>query len=398
MTKVPSIIRKLIFPDLLESEYTIRNVAKVTTIRIETCSILDVFKHQYTGEAHLTISLSLKYSTAWAGQGHEVAWAQTSLLPPAHSAHADAGLPRESSDKTFVTSTPTTLTVSGGTFSFIFDTTRGALVEWHSNGQALIETDPDHHVGIIPSCWRPATDNDVSNSLPYWKRFGVDSLTSNLRSMSVDKSQGHFVIIKTKLFLTPPVLAWGWNCKIDYRIHDSGTLRVVVSMSPTGAPPTHVPRLGLNLRLNKALSQARWLGLGPGESYPDKKNAQRKGIWEVDSIAELHTSYDVPQENGNRMGTRWLTLTGSQWQGRGIRASQPGNTDQDGFSFAASRYSDENIQEALHPPDLVEEDATLLRLDAKVAGVGTGACGPRVNEADMVKCQPYHFDFLLESI
>ncbi|KAK4503341.1 hypothetical protein PRZ48_004256 [Zasmidium cellare] len=352
----------------------------------------DILKWHHNGEAYLTISLKLKHSTSWAESGHEIAWIQIPLLPTSDSASTKL---RKAQTEPDVTSTPTKLTIKGDAFEFVFDSARGTLVEWQSNDQAIIEKDGG---GLIPSSWRPSTDNDTSNALPYWQRFGVDSLTSNLRSFAVEKSDHGNVIVKTKLFLSPPVLAWGWNCDVDYHISACGSLRVATSMTQTGSQPKYVPRIGLNLRLNKALNQARWLGLGPGESYPDKKAAQRVGIWEVDDVAKLHTPYDVPQENGNRMGTKWLRLTGSHRAGRGIRASQPKESDDEGFSFAVSRYTDESIQAAKHPPDLVEEDATLLRLDANVAGVGTAACGPGVNEADQVKCQPYQFEFLLETV
>lgn len=365
--------------------------------KVEVAIPGDVTQGQCGGEVYLTVSLKLKHSTSWAAQDHEVAWAQARLSQQLYSPSQEPHSSTQTYKKMSLASSPTRLTVSGVGFTFSFDTTRGALVEWQANGQCLIQAKNDHAFGIVPGCWRPATDNDCSNTLPYWQRFGVDALTTNLRSISVDESQDRYITITTRLFLTPPVLAWGWNCEVEYQIHDSGKLRVATAMSPTGSHPTHVPRIGFNLRLSQDLCQARWLGLGPGESYPDKKSAQRMGIWETRSINELHTPYDVPQENGNRMNTRWLTLTGRQ--GRGIRASMAENTDcGDGFCFAATRYSDETVQEAQHPPDLVEENAVLLRLDAKVAGVGTGACGPGVNEADQVKCRPYNFSFMLESV
>lgn len=358
----------------------------------------EILKRHHTREAYLTISLQLKYSTDWAESGHEIAWKQIRLPPTSQAPLTASRSLRKEQNEIKVISTPAKVAIKGDNFVFVFDPTRGALIEWHCNDQAILDHTGGHSSGLMPSSWRPSTDNDASNTLPYWQRFGVDSLTSNLRYFAVERSDNADVIVKTKLFLSPPVLAWGWDCDVEYRINTSGSLHILTSLTPTGSQPKHVPRIGLNLRLNKALDQARWLGLGPGESYPDKKEAQRIGIWEVDDVAKLHTPYDVPQENGNRMGTKWLALTGTHWAGRGIRASQPNADNADGFSFAVSRYTDENIQNAKHPPDLVEEDATLLRLDAKVAGVGTAACGPGVKEADQVKCQPHRFEFLLESI
>ncbi len=173
-----------------------------------------------------------------------------------------------------------------------------------------------------------------------------------------------------------------------------------MSLKPTGSKPSHVPRIGLNLRLPRDLDHVRWHGLGPGESYPDKAAAQHTGVWAVDSVSELQTKYDVPQENGNRMRTRWVQL--SEPHGRGIRIVAGDKADWSDekdrrFSFAASNHSAAAIQRAAHPCDLVEEDAPLLRLDAKVAGVGTGACGPRVGEDLMVPTEELKFAFLLEA-
>jgi beta-galactosidase len=46
----------------------------------------------------------------------------------------------------------------------------------------------------------------------------------------------------------------------------------------------------------------------------------------------------------------------------------------------------------------LREDATLLKLDAEVAGVGTAACGPGVKDEFQVKCRETKFSFTLEKI
>lgn len=346
-------------------------------------------------EVYLTISVLLGHETSWARSNHEVAWfqhqIQSATKPPS------SVVLNKLSSKINVSSESAILTVSGIDFNFQFDQARGILKSWVVNGQDLLETDRASGAALHPSFWRPATDNDVPQSLPYWQRFGVDQLTSQLRSLRVDTSQSDTVVIKAHTFITPPVLAWGFNCEIDYVISNTGQLRVnVTRLAPVGSVPDHIPRIGFNMRLNKALDQVKWFGRGPGESYPDKKSAQRVGIWQVDTVTDLHTPYDVPQENGNRMDTRWVTLKKSQAQPSGLRARRIG--DDATFSFVASRHSAETIQAARHPPDLVEEDATLLRLDVEVAGVGTGACGPGVREDLMVRCKDMCFGFELEYI
>jgi beta-galactosidase len=78
--------------------------------------------------------------------------------------------------------------------------------------------------------------------------------------------------------------------------------------------------------------------------------------------------------------------------------SESRNSPFTGFNWAASRYSAVTIEEAKHPCDLIEENATLLRLDAKVAGVGSAACGPGVTGKDLVHVQGVTFGFRLESV
>jgi beta-galactosidase len=353
-------------------------------------------QHGSCETVYLTISLHLKHSTAWAESGHEVAWVQQ-RIPSTKSPAPEPYLGGSTASKPQVTTTIASVTIFGADFSFVFDKNRGNLTRWKAHGHDLLEADSHSGASIIPSFWRSSTDNDAPSSLPYWQRFGVDSLTSQLRTFVVDNEKKDRVIVKTQLFVTPPVLSWGWECDLEYTMDGTGSLHVIAnSFTPVGSFPRHVPRVGLNLCLNKSLNQVEWLGLGPGESYPDKASSQRMGIWQVDSISDLHTPYDVPQEGGNHMGTEWVSLTGSHFHGRGVKASRlDKHVD---FNFAASRFSDEIVQKAKHPSDLVEGEATLVRLDVAVAGVGTEACGPGVKDEDLVKCREYKFGFKLESL
>lgn len=380
-------------------------LARATT-KVSLPSSIVEFKSEK--EVFLTIWLRLREATNWTEAGHEVAWHQHRISRPNASQTTPAlvlnGL---TSSDIQVHRGKSDLTISGLDFSFTFDHTRGYLVSWIASLAPLLELDPSTNAAIAPSFWRAPTDNDMPASFPYWQRFGVDTLTSELRSWDIVPPSGanKSVVIKTHTFLAPPVLAWGWDVHTTYTISSTGSLTVAVHLVPQGSFPTHIPRVGLDLRLPRRLKRARWLGLGPGESYPDKRAAQRVGVWGVGDVAVLHTPYEVPQEGGNRMDTRWVALTAPH--GEGVRAKASGRDDWSAghsgegeglFSFAAGRYSARALQEARHPCDLVEEEATLLRLDARVAGVGTGACGPGVREDLLVKTEEMRFGFVLERV
>ena len=71
--------------------------------------------------------------------------------------------------------------------------------------------------------------------------------------------------------------------------------------SPASLPP--LPRSGLSLCLDSSLSRVEWCGLGPYEAYDDRKECCYLGVFSS-SVADLHTSYVVPQENGRRAAPR----------------------------------------------------------------------------------------------
>jgi len=96
------------------------------------------------------------------------------------------------------------------------------------------------------------------------------------------------------------------------------------------------------------------------------------------------------------MGTRWVKLL--EPHGSGPRATAGGENRRQEFSWFASRHSARALEDAKHPCDPVEEGATLLRLDARVAGVGTGACGPSVREDELVMVEPMTGLFVLEAL
>lgn len=357
----------------------------------------DAITYKSQKDVFLAVTLRLRHATNWAEAGHVVAWFQHQLQTAAPVPLAGSLEP--ALFKLNVHTAHTDVKIHGSDFSFEFDKTRGFLTSWIAKGESLLVPDPITGAAVIPSFWRPPTDNDRPQSLPYWQRFGVDALTSQLRSLTVDSSKLDRVTVKIHTFITPPVLAWGWDCEIDYVIGASGKLHINVNrLTPTGSSPEHVPRVGFDLRLSRDLHRVRWLGRGPGESYPDKKSSQRVGIWDVASIFDMDTKYDVPQENGNRMDTRWVSLTNFRLEGRGIRARRLDEEDKSLFSFAATWVSHQAIEAAKHPTDLFQDSATLLRLDAAVAGVGTAACGPGVRDDMLVKCKEYKFTFQLESL
>jgi beta-galactosidase len=238
----------------------------------------------------------------------------------------------------------------------------------------------------------------MSYDLGEWRRFGLDALTSQLRKMHVVQHSTS-IEVTADTYLSAPILGWGFFASINYTVSGNGALTVNVHLKPRGPTPADLPRMGLDLLLADELDNASWFGLGPGEAYADKKRSQKVGIYNA-TTAELHTPYEVPQEGGNRMETRWLHVHDSRgWGLRVTRVKEESDKQPtELFQWVATRYSAEAVEAARHAPELVPEKRVRLRLDAESCGVGTGACGPRTLDMYRVKCEERKFGFDLQPV
>ncbi|KAL4950218.1 glycosyl hydrolases family 2, TIM barrel domain-containing protein [Aspergillus filifer] len=351
-------------------------------------------------ETWLTVTFTTKHDTPGLEANHEIGWFQHRLDRPEGpwpDILKKSDLPLE------ITSSRSHSTIKGTDFSISFSKTTGYLTSWQIHSKEVLSdsTSPT----LVPGFWRPPTDNDIPYDLGEWRRYGLDTLTSQLRSFTIKSVNKSTVMIETDTFLSPPILAWGYETHTKYTITGNGTLALNVQIKPTGAKPTDVPRVGFDLFLNNDLENTTWFGLGPGESYADKKRSQKLGIYSA-TTSQLHTPYEVPQEGGNRMETRWLRL--GDTRGWGLRIEREPDRSLDYkeeknnyekerlFQWVTTRYSPEAVEAAKHANELVPGERVRVRLDVDSCGVGTGACGPRTLDKYRVPCEEKSFGFRIE--
>ncbi|PGH15983.1 hypothetical protein AJ80_05359 [Polytolypa hystricis UAMH7299] len=367
--------------------------------------------NSHAGENWLTVTFRCKTATAWGEAGHEVAWFQ-------HQLSSDPKLPvsliEPSNDQPEIHNTKSAYRIQGMDFAATFSRATGHLTHWESNGQSLLSPDAatSDNGGISLGFWRPPTDNDIPRDASEWRRYGLDTMTSQLRGLQISKHlPSRSVQVTVKTWISPPVLAWGFLATTTYVISCDGSISISAHLKPEGPIPKDLPRAGLDVKLSTAACEggAVWFGRGPGESYPDKKRSQKIGLYKA-TTAELHTPYEVPQENGNRVESRWLRV--GNGRGWGILATREEESETDNaederrdgakssttFHWALSKYSPSMIEGARHACDLIPDPRTVrLRLDAETAGVGTGACGPTTLEKYRVKCKEMKFGFKLQA-
>jgi beta-galactosidase len=153
-----------------------------------------------------------------------------------------------------------------------------------------------------------------------------------------------------------------------------------------------LPRVGISAAIPACYNSIKWFGLGPHEAYPDRCAGSFLGFYE-DSPASLEVPYIVPQENGNRMGVRYIRLEAAAGGLDSLPGGWPSSitiVPEHPVSMSCSRYSAGNMMEALHTFEL--KDTTLgeggyyaLNIDCLQRGAGTAACGPDTLEQYRVR-------------
>ncbi len=155
--------------------------------------------------------------------------------------------------------------------------------------------------------------------------------------------------------------------------NEDGSIDLEITFWTDSVLPT-IGRLGLclNLPAEMNLETIQWHGLGPYESYPDRKTSCSNGIW-TQSIDQQYTHYPRPQDCGNHIGTQQVLLYNKSNHGLKIEDSS-----KNGFSFQALPYSQADIEQTAHDIDLKTDGTIYLNLDCAILGIGNSSCGPGV--------------------
>ncbi len=114
-----------------------------------------------------------------------------------------------------------------------------------------------------------------------------------------------------------------------------------------------------------------YCGIGPAESYVDKKQAGWHGVFDQ-TVRAMHEDYVRPQENGSHHDCDYVTVYGGQ-EAFTVAGKET-------FAFNASVYTQEELTQKEHNYELEESPYTVLCLDYRQSGIGSNSCGPELLE------------------
>ncbi len=301
----------------------------------------------------LNVSLRLKEDAPWAPAGHEVAWGQAvSAEHTQFAAPEKETAPLQVGDKEYF------VTVTGGDFSLTLDKIHGQLTAWEHRGVSLLADGPRLQV------WRAPTDNDVHMAAD-WRKAGLNRLWHRTSRAAVTAQTAQVVELTVESVLGAYPIPPAFTATYIYTVTSDGVLTITTQVTPLGTLPT-LPRVGLTLQLPAGFTRFRWAGLGPHESYPDRKQSARFGVWSG-TVSEQMEPYIRPQENGNKADTLWAEVTNDH--GQGLRVSGVPHV-------SALHFTAEDLTAAQHTFDLTPRAETVLNLDDAQGGLGSNSCGP----------------------
>ncbi len=159
-----------------------------------------------------------------------------------------------------------------------------------------------------------------------------------------------------------------FECEILYTVYGSGDVVVDTHIVPTSEGLPFLPRIGLQMTLPGGYETFTWYGRGPQESYIDRQEGARMGVYSG-SVDAQYVPYIVPEENGNKTDVRWIALTDEAGVGL-LAVGTPA------LEVSAHHFTTEDLTKATHTYELTRRDMITLNLDYGQSGLGSASCGP----------------------
>ena len=271
----------------------------------------------------------------------------------------------------------TQIHIKGREFSYTIDRRTALFTEMKFAGREYL----NHPMEL--NIWRAPTDNDMYIKSE-WKKAHYDKAYT--RAYTTEVAQGkHGVKITSHASVVAETVQKILDVTITWKIAAAGKIDADIAVTKDGEFPD-LPRFGVRMFLDKKLSDARYFGMGPQESYRDKHQAASHSLYRA-NVGDLHEDYIRPQENGSHYDCEYVELNNSRY---GIVASA-----EKAFSFNASYYTQEELEKKTHNYELTESDSVVFCVDYASNGIGSNSCGPVVLDQYRFNDVLFRFQFTL---
>ena len=319
----------------------------------------------YPKEIELEVSALLKEPTLWADAGYVIAYDQFFNL---ESVNREVQPVIWAATKTGKTDKKTIVTTPNGGYRIkcgnsVFETdSKGALVSWKWKNDELLAGP------LEPDFWKPANDNqsknDYERTMGVWRSVGperetvsTDFYTITRKAKSISNKR---IKVKTGYVYYKFNTSVGARFTLYYKFTEEG-VTATLRYDPADVEVESLPRLGMRIKVPAEYDTVSWMGRGPWENYPDRKNGARFGYYRL-PLSEYMTDYVRPQDNSNRSDCFAFSVDNDNNMLR-ISSNEP-------FNLRIWDYSEEDLEGARHGYELQHRDYLNINIDKEIIGVG----------------------------
>ena len=306
-------------------------------------------KETLPGEYTVTVSFRLKEDQIWANAGHEVAFGQY--------VYRNQGEKKLCKRPVKVIRSKHNIGVRGECFEVIFSVLDGGLASYRYAGKEMIKEIPK------PNFWRAPVDNDQGNQMPkryaQWKIASMYAGHKDYRGADCCKVLEPKVEVKeysvrvTYTYLMPTTP--DSQCQVAYEVYGDGTVQTTLSYDPV-KELGDMPEFGLMFKLDADYDHVTWYGLGPEETYADRKKGAKLGVYQ-NFVQDNLARYIVPQECGAKEEVRYASVTDRSGRGMLFEMDEKSGP----MMFSALPYTPHEMENAKHVYELPQVHYTVVR-------------------------------------
>ena len=306
---------------------------------------LDYPNIEEPGEYTYEVTMELTEDTIWADAGHEICFGQFIKKITEEE--------EQTTKKMQVIYGDVNIGVKGEGFLAMFSKSEGGLASLQYDGTEYITRAPK------TSYWRACTNNDRGAKQGFdcsmWLTAGLYQKVIDVKVEELEEQ------VRITFEYELPTIPKAYST-ISYVMSGDGVVHVHLLYKGTEGLP-EIPAFGMDFKLKERYHNFEYYGDGPEENYVDRMEGARLGIFEGTAEENL-SNYLIPQECGNRVGTRWLKVTDEY--GRGLQFT----CEEIPFESSVLPYSAYELENALHQEELPKIHYTWVRILAKQMGVG----------------------------
>ena len=333
---------------------------------------------------HLNIDVELASDCSFAKAGHVLATEQFSLAN-SQSLLSCTFTKKSRQSALSLSENNDAITILGSDLKLTFDRQTGLIENWIQDNKQILVSPP------VDNFYRAPLDNDIGVSevdnldpnawQARWLDAGLGKWQRRCRKISAISSSEDIRItcIFDYEFEDELCAQTQWT----YTINNNAEVEVNIEVHLNEKLPP-LPRIGVSLAIAKQDNiRVNWLGMGPFENYPDRISAARFGEYDL-SLDELHTAYIFPTDNGLRSGCQLLKIGELQVGGE--------------FLFAASRYSQNQLEAAKHTNELEIDEVIHVHIDHQHMGVGgDDSWSPSTHKEYLLERKQYSYSLIFQN-